>query len=402
MYYLIAALVALMVVAVLMYTGILPSLGKSDDHSTVEELRQLIAARNSGTLTAEEFDHRQAELLAGASTTSGRHISPKYVAVVIGGLAGIIAIAIFAGVDQQRPPEPAKASLNPTLSLLKKSLESTTDSNTNSGGDLGTMANRLAKKMEADPSNGEGWLLLARTYLELRQHANAADAFAKAAPLLLPDAKTLADWADAYVVAHDRKWDDTSRGIVKQALAADPKHLKSLALAGSEAFERGDYKTAISHWKKMKAVAPPDSMDSRLADANIEEASNLLKANKPGKAAEKDKSASANRIEGTVSLAPALQTSVAPTDTIFVVAKSTEGGGAPLAVKRYQASELPIRFALDESAAMSPERSLADAKEVMLSARLSKTGDAMPGAGDRTSETRKTRVPASGIQLELR
>ncbi len=402
MYYLIAALVALMVVAVLMYTGILPSLGKSDDHSTVEELRQLIAARNSGTLTAEEFDHRQAELLAGASTTSGRHISPKYVAVVIGGLAGIIAIAIFAGVDQQRPPEPAKASLNPTLSLLKKSLESTTDSNTNSGGDLGTMANRLAKKMEADPSNGEGWLLLARTYLELRQPANAADAFAKAAPLLLPDAKTLADWADAYVVAHDRKWDDTSRGIVKQALAADPKHLKSLALAGSEAFERGDYKTAISHWKKMKAVAPPDSMDARLADANIEEASNLLKANKPGKAAEKDKSASANRIEGTVSLAPALQTSVAPTDTIFVVAKATEGGGAPLAVKRYQASELPIRFALDESAAMSPERSLADAKEVMLSARLSKSGDAMPGAGDRTSETRKTRVPASGIQLELR
>lgn len=147
-----------------------------------------------------------------------------------------------------------------------------------SGGDLAAMTQRLEKKMAGDPGNGEGWLLLARAYLELRQHEKAVDSFAKAAALLPPDATFLADWADAYVVTNDRKWDDKARSIVKQALAADKRNLKALSLAGSEAFARADYKTAIEHWGRMKEAAPADSMFSKLADTNIEEAKSLLQA----------------------------------------------------------------------------------------------------------------------------
>jgi tetratricopeptide (TPR) repeat protein len=148
---------------------------------------------------------------------------------------------------------------------------------TNSGGDIATMTKRLEKRMELEPNNGEGWLLLARSYLELRQHGKAADCFAKAAALLPPDASMLADWADAYVVAHDRKWDDASRKIVKQALAADKKNLKALSLAGSEAYDRADYKTAVVFWKQIKEVAPQGSMFAKLAESNIEEANSQLK-----------------------------------------------------------------------------------------------------------------------------
>lgn len=145
----------------------------------------------------------------------------------------------------------------------------------NSGGDLNTMVKRLASKMEKDPNNGEGWLLLARTYNELRQPKEAANAFSKAAALLPPDATMMADWIDARVLSNDRKWDAESKEIISRGLKLDPKHLKLLALAGSEAFERADYAAAISYWKQIQTVAPAGSKDANLAEMNIKEALSL-------------------------------------------------------------------------------------------------------------------------------
>lgn len=148
-------------------------------------------------------------------------------------------------------------------------------------GDLNVMAKRLADKLAKDPDNGEGWLLLARTYGEIRQPKEAAEAYAKAAKLLTLDATTLADWADAQVMANGRKWNAEAKGTVERALSADPKHLKALALAGSEAFERAEYKTAIAYWQRLRAAAPPDSADAKLAEANIQEAEAMRAGKKP-------------------------------------------------------------------------------------------------------------------------
>jgi cytochrome c-type biogenesis protein CcmH len=134
------------------------------------------------------------------------------------------------------------------------------------------MVKRLADKMAADPKNGEGWLLLARTYGELQMPRESADAYAKAAALLPADASLLADWAAVSVATNGGKWDDPSRDILKRAIATDPKHMKTLALAGVEAFERADRGKAIEYWERLKKVAPPDSPDAKMADANLAEA----------------------------------------------------------------------------------------------------------------------------------
>jgi cytochrome c-type biogenesis protein CcmH len=130
---------------------------------------------------------------------------------------------------------------------------------------------------------------LAQTHIELHQFKEAAAAFAKADVLQPLDANMLTIWADAYVVANDRKWDKTARDLVSRALVADPKHPKALSLAGSDAFERGDYKAAIANWKKAKGVAQPGSMEAKLADSNIEEATARL-AGKRSAAVPNDKS----------------------------------------------------------------------------------------------------------------
>lgn len=364
------------------------------------ELRELLLARAQGGLDAETFERRQAALHARlvASPPQApdagvrRHLLwavPACFAAVAGALYGHFGASPEGSVSA--PPAitggmPAPAQ-NPQA---------------NSGGDLNTMVKRLADKMAKDPGNGEGWLLLARTYGELRRHAEAAEAYARADALLPPDAALLADWADAYVMSHDRNWDDKARGIVKKALAADPGHLKSLALAGSEAFQRADYKAAIGYWKRMKAKAPADSMDARLAETNIAEATALMKGGKPEAASRERAPAATEGIAGTVLLDPKLKGEVAPGDTVFVVARSPDGKGFPLAVKRFAASELPANFRLGDGDAMMPGRTLSRFDTVLLSARVSRTGNATPQPGDIGSESLRVNAGAAGVRLELR
>lgn len=140
------------------------------------------------------------------------------------------------------------------------------------GGDLQPLVPRLREKLAADPGNGEGWLLLARSYGQLRQYGDAVAAYRRAAELLPPDAGLLADWADALVMLNQGRWDEAARQLVGRALEVDRRHLKALALAGSAAFDRRDYATAIGFWNEMKAAAPTGSIEARLAEVNIAEA----------------------------------------------------------------------------------------------------------------------------------
>ncbi|HET6720693.1 MAG TPA: hypothetical protein VFH22_13650 [Rhodocyclaceae bacterium] len=144
------------------------------------------------------------------------------------------------------------------------------------GGDLQMLVPRLREKLAADPANGEGWLLLARSHGQLQQYADAVAAYRRAADLLPADAGLLADWADAQVMANQGRWDDAARQLVQRALAIDRRHLKALALAGSAAFDRRDYAGAIGFWNEVKAVAPAASIEARLAEANRAEAARRL------------------------------------------------------------------------------------------------------------------------------
>lgn len=142
----------------------------------------------------------------------------------------------------------------------------------NAGGDLGPLVARLKAKLDADPSPGDGWLLLARAYGQLQRYAEADAAYREAAKRLSADADLLADWVDAHVMARQRQWDGEARDLLQRALASNGRHLKSLSLAGSEAFSRGDYAAAIGFWERLKAAAPAGSMDLQLAEANLAEA----------------------------------------------------------------------------------------------------------------------------------
>ena len=372
--------VASVVVSLVLLWGLEKYVSKRGQKTDVAvELRDLLIARADGHIDQAEFEHKQAVLHATVLQTSSANSQSGWTAYSRWLIAVLLAFLVAGGVYWVRSfPDSAPTARVEDFATLPELKQNGAGG---SGGDLNTVVKKLADKMVNDPSNGEGWLLLAKTYSELRRHAEADAAYEKASALIVLDAAALADWTDAHVMAKDRKWDDQSRKIVKRALAADPKHVKSLALAGSEAFDRADFKAAIDFWKRMKLAAPADSMDSKLADANIAEANSMLSGKKPAAAAA-GSAVAIGVVAGVVTLSPKLKGKVSAEDTLFVTAKTIDGAGAPLAVWRYKGSDFPIEFRLDDSSAIMPGRTISQFSEVLVTAKVSKSGSAEPGKGD--------------------
>jgi cytochrome c-type biogenesis protein CcmH len=244
-----------------------------------EELRELLLSKEEGKIEQEEFLKKQAELhhifVQAPNTDLQRTLIWAVPVMMISCVIGVYGFL-------NRPREIAQLSVDMTASRIPMSTQAkmnqvpamsvATPPKTNSGGDLNTMVVRLASKMEKDAKNGEGWLLLARTYGELRKPAEAANAYAKAAELLPPDAAMMADWVDARVMANDKKWDSKSKDILNQTIKLDAKNLKALSLAASEAYDRKDYPAAMDFWKRIKVIALPTSNEFTLADMNMKEA----------------------------------------------------------------------------------------------------------------------------------
>jgi cytochrome c-type biogenesis protein CcmH len=86
-----------------------------------------------------------------------------------------------------------------------------------------------------------------------------------------------------------------------------------------------------------------------------------------------------------------LRSRVKPTDVLFVVAKSRDGG-PPYAALRTRAENFPLEFKLDDSMAMMPGHNLTSAETVVVEARVSRSGDAMPRSGDLRAKSGSLRV----------
>jgi cytochrome c-type biogenesis protein CcmH len=173
----------------------------------------------------------------------------------------------------------------------------------------------------------------------------------------------------------------------------------------------------------MKTTVPPGSPIAGSIDASIAEARELgglkpgLAAATPPPAMTTSKAPSSPApapqaaalpgalpgatIGGTVSLAPALSSRAAPTDTVFIFARASEGPRMPLAILRKQVKDLPVAFTLDDSMAMAPNFALSNFPSVIVGARISKSGSASPQSGDLEGLSPAVRIGATGLAVVI-
>jgi cytochrome c-type biogenesis protein CcmH len=275
-----------------------------------------------------------------------------------------------------------------------------------------SMVGKLAERMKANPGDAEGWTMLARSYAVLGRFDEAIPAYAHAAELQPDNASLLADYADAVAAPEQTANNPRSLALIERALKADPNHFKALALAGSAAFDRGEYAVAIAYWQKIADHLPPGSelaprVQSMIADAQAKLGGAGAAATPPAALAAARPAASAAKattgasVSGTVTLDPALAAQAAPGDSVFVFARAANGSRMPLAVQRAQVKDLPLAFRLDDSMAMAPGMTLSSAAQLTVGARISKSGTAIAQPGDLAGETTPVKPGASNVAIRI-
>lgn len=189
----------------------------------------------------------------------------------------------------RRPPYRALAVALPVLSLLTylwlgtpAALNPLNRLPADDPAALDRMVAQLAAKLEKQPDNPEGWLMLARSYRIQGDHFRAADAFARAGAKAHGSAALLAEYAEV-LASRDGSFAGQAGTLLSEALGKDPDQPQALFLAGAAAAERGDVNLARELWQRLLPQAEAGSE----AEAVLKKALAQLPQKKPGKGAAK-------------------------------------------------------------------------------------------------------------------
>lgn len=266
----------------------------------------------------------------------------------------------------------------------------------------------LEEKVAQSPADPEALLMLARAYSDLGRFADASRTYDSLTKIVPDEAWIWADYADALAMTHNTLMGAPTK-LLDRALKLDPNNAKTLALLGTAAMERGDYAAAIRHWEKLLTLVPADNPDAQMIKEGVHQARQMLAQSKGGKAAlerigepaPKVQAAGKERITGSVTLSDALKGKADPDDTLFVLARAAEGPKMPLAILRKQVKDLPMQFVLDDSMAMSPEMKMSNFDRVVVVARISRSGNAMPQPGDLVGTSKPLALGSTGIKIDI-
>ncbi len=383
-----------------------PPAAGGDESLTVlaDGLRELDAELAAGTLSDAEHQNArqelqrqalqvqlrddqagQASLRANWGAALGTAIALPLLVALLYGVVGQPSAMNAPGV-QARAPAPA------------------TEPHASDDRAIAALSERLAK----NASDGEGWVLLARSYFQTRQLQPALEAYRKAVALMGDNADLLVEYANTLAISNDRTLAGEPERLVERALKLDPNNFNALAFAGLAAFQRDDRALALRHWRHLESLIPAGSDDDRARIqsliARAQEGGETAPAPTAVRAAAAEVSATSGmprEIRGTVTVDAALAGRVAPSDTLFVFARAGDGPPMPLAAMRTRATGWPVTFTLDDSSAMAQGRALSQFDRVQIVARVSRLGSATAQPGDIEGTLERVAVGSRDVRVVM-
>ena len=249
---------------------------------------------------------------------------------------------------------------------------------------MSELSEQLRERLEASPDNPEGWAMLGRTYMSLERYNDAAWAFRQLAGSVSGDdcSESVAYGLAAQALFFDSEGAMTEEvtAAIEQARKLNPDEVNVLGLLGINAFSQQNYRQAIEYWERIETVAPDHPQIASIREG-IREAYTRLGEKPPEPAAEPE--AAGAGVTVRVTLVEAFRDQVPADTTLFLFARQAGAQqGPPLAVARLTAGQLPAEIRLDDSYSMSPQARISDAEEVVITARLSRSGSVGAQPGD--------------------
>jgi cytochrome c-type biogenesis protein CcmH len=372
-----------------------------------DQLAELKADLDGGELDAAQYEDARREIERRLSEDVPLESAPvaasqasRWPGYVLAGAIPALAIAMYVGLGN---PEALLMSRTEVPAAVAEPGQH----------DAAPMIAALEAKLKTKPDDAAGWYMLARSYASIGKYLESARAFEKVVALIPDDARVLADYADVLAMAQGQSLQGRPLELINKALKLNENDEKALNLAASAAYQNKDYAQAALYWRRLLKLIPPDAdivkdIASAIAEADklaaslggLDDMSKLSEKAGTSKKAEQP-SPGAAAISGMVTVSKELQAKMSATDQVFIFAQAPQGPKMPIASLKIDARQLPYRFTLNDAVSMSPDDKLSNHAEVMISARVSKSGQAMAQSGDLQGKIGPVKLGQQGVAIVI-
>ena len=371
-----------------------------------ERALEIDSAFETGEISTEERDQARQDLemaLADELATSSElkdqfSQAPLAGSLIVLLLVPLLALGVYTSTTTYQPD---------TVDLRELAADGKAPS-------LDEVIGKLEEAVDANPEDQQGLYLLAQSYSRLGRFPEAAERFKQLLEVAGPDPELLIAYVDNSVMANGQVFNEEQAAMLEQALELDPHHISGLWLSGMAARQLGKPDAALRYWLTVKPLLneSPEAIEQlntliasvrqELGDARAQQIEEELAATSTAEATAPMQTTGSASVTLTVSLAPELRSEVKDSDTVFIFARAKSGPPMPLAASRQSVSNLPVTVTLDDSMAMMPQMSLSQFDEIVVGARISRSGQATPQPRDLESEMVETSNQASdSIELTI-
>lgn len=227
-----------------------------------DQLAELERDFAAGSLSQADYEEGRRELQrrlledAGGADTTGAKTQPARKSALLIGLILPVAGALIYFALGNLPALSPESAQQPKVTAKE----------------IGDMVARLAARLEQNPEDTKGWVMLARSYKAMGRYEEATRAFNKAEKIVNDDPHLLSEYAEALALATGGSLRGRPGELLARALKLDPDFPDALVLAGTAAYEREDYASAAAYWERLLKQLPPDSDDAKSLSDSIRKA----------------------------------------------------------------------------------------------------------------------------------
>jgi cytochrome c-type biogenesis protein CcmH len=176
---------------------------------------------------------------------------------------GVVAVPLLKRLPTQLPPAPWAALAAAGVLVIGSAVMYAAISNwswhsQDAADSPQTMVARLARKLERNPEDPDGWLMLGRSYIVLEQYPAALRAYERADRLTGgKNADALVGEAEALTLGDENELNGRAGRLIEQALKIDPNSGKALFFGAAAAVHRGELPLARERFAKLLTMEPP-------------------------------------------------------------------------------------------------------------------------------------------------
>jgi cytochrome c-type biogenesis protein CcmH len=243
----------------------------------------------------------------------------------------------------------------------------------------------LREKLTETPADLEGWVLLGRTYKTMQNYPAALEALETANRLVPDEPVVLAELVEAQLFASGRPiiTEDMVQTL-QRAVAAQPNLQKGWWMLGLAAAQQGDDAQAIKYWRNLLQSLEPGSSLAQTIQSQIAEAEARMGSVSSVSDPDQAEAWESALIQVELSTVTEAEIDSIPSGAVlFVIARpSGETAGPPLAVRRINQPDFPLQLTLTDADSMLPQRPVSGVADLQVQARLSLSGEPLPGPGD--------------------